>query len=201
MKTIVLATRNKNKVRELMEMLDGVKLLSLDDIGFVGEIEENGTTLPQNASIKANACYNFIKSKGLDYPVIADDSGLFVNSLNGEPGVYSARYSGDHNDDGNNQKVLQNLADKKDRSAYFECDICYKDSKQELIFVGQTFGVIADKKYGKDTFGYDPIFYSNDLKKTFGEATAEEKDSVSHRGRAVEKLKIFLNNQQDKNAE
>ena len=195
MKTIILATRNKNKVRELMEMLDGVKLLSLDDIGFVGDIEENGTTLKENASIKANACYNYLQFKGLSYPVIADDSGLFVKSLNGEPGVYSARYSGNHDDDGNNQKVLQNLKNKTDRSAYFECDICYKDDKQEVVFVGQTFGVIADKKYGKDTFGYDPIFYSDDLHKTFGEATAEEKDAVSHRGRAVEKLKKFLKNQ------
>ena len=195
MRTIVLATRNKNKVRELMEMLNGINLLSLDDIGFVGEIEENGTTLKENASIKANTCYSFMQSIGLNYPVIADDSGLFVKSLNGEPGVYSARYSGNHNDEGNNQKVLQNLRDKIDRSAYFECDICYKDDKQELIFIGQTFGVIADKKYGKDTFGYDPIFFSDDLHKTFGEATAEEKDTVSHRGRAVEKLKQFLRNQ------
>lgn len=192
MNTIVLATRNRNKVSELMEMLEGIKLLSLDDVGFLEDIEENGQTLEDNAKIKANACYEFLRAKGLNFPVIADDSGLFVNSLNGEPGVYSARYSGDHNGEENNKKVLQNLLGKNDRSAYFECDICYRDDKQEVVFVGRTFGTITDKKYGKDSFGYDPIFYSNDLHKTFGEASSQEKASVSHRGRAIEKLKLFL---------
>lgn len=193
MKTLVLASGNKHKIVEFNQILTGYKILSLKDIGFDEDIDETGETLEENSKIKAATIFEFCKQKGLDYAVIADDSGLFVNALNGEPGVHSARYSGDHNDEGNRQKLLKNLQGKSDRSAYFACCICYKDEDDTQFFIGKTYGNITNEKRGSDAFGYDPLFESIDLGKTFGEASAEEKDSVSHRGRAIEKLQAWLN--------
>lgn len=192
MKKIILATRNQHKIAEIKSMLSGYEVLSLNDIGFMSEIEETGKTSTENAKIKALAVRDFCKEKGIDTPVIADDSGLFINSLNGEPGVNSARYAGDHNDEANRQKVLSNLEGKIDRTAYYECAICYASWTEVKLFVGKTYGEITTEKIGDESFCYDCIFYSADLEKTFGEATEEEKDAVSHRGRAIEKLKAFL---------
>lgn len=195
MKTIVLASGNKHKVAEIGAMLEGYNVLSLKDIGFVGDIDETGETCEENSKIKTEAILEFCKANGLNYPVISDDSGLFVNALGGEPGVHSARYAADHNDEANRQKVLFGLKNKDDRSAYYKCVICFGDGNRFEFFAGETHGQITTKKIGKEDFCYDCIFYSNDLEKTFGEATEEEKDSVSHRGRAVEKLKEFLDSQ------
>ena len=125
MKKLILATRNQHKVTEIKTMLAGYEVLSLNDIGFMSEIEETGKTSTENAKIKALAVRDFCIEKDINIPVIADDSGLFINSLNGEPGVNSARYAGDHNDEANRQKVLANLEGKIDRTAYYECAICY----------------------------------------------------------------------------
>ncbi len=193
MKTIVLATGNEHKLKEFREMMPGIGLLSLKEIGFVGDIKETGTTMEENAKIKATKILEFCRKKGFDYAVMADDSGLCVDALRGAPGVYSARYCGDHNDEANRQKVLKELEARYDRTAYYECVICYADDGIIRMFNGRTYGEITREKRGNESFCYDCIFYSSDLKKTFGEATDEEKNKVSHRGRAVEKVKTYLN--------
>jgi len=193
MEKIVLASANKHKIEEFNEILgDSFKILSLDDIGFNREIDETGTTLIQNAKIKAETVRQFLKENGKDYPVIADDSGLFVHVLRGEPGVYSARYAGSHDDQANRDKLLEKLDNKLDRTANFECAICYISNETMKLFIGRTYGEITTEEIGDTSFGYDCIFYSADLRKTFGEATAKEKNSVSHRSRAAEQLRKFL---------
>lgn len=193
MKKIVLASRNKNKIKEFNELLGSdFKLLSLDDIGYNKEIAETGSTSAENAKIKAQAVYDFLQENNLDYPVLSDDSGLFVNSLGGEPGVKSARYAGDHNDAANRKKVLEKLGDSLARTAYFECVLCYMYEKELRLFTGRAFGEIDTEERGSKDFGYDCIFYSAELEKTFGEATKEEKDRVSHRAKAVENFKKWL---------
>lgn len=192
MKTIILATNNTHKQKEFQSLLSNFKILTLKDINFLEDVEETGVTTKENAEIKARAIFDFEKSKGLNFPVISDDSGLFVNALGGEPGVYSARYAGDHNSQSNRDKVIKNLEGKNDRSAYFECTICYIDENTTKFFVGRTYGQITKEEIGDTSFGYDCIFLSDDLHKTFGQSAEEEKDSVSHRGRAVTELKKFL---------
>ena len=189
METIVIASNNKHKIKEFREIIKNYKILSLDDIGYYNEIEENGKTFLENALIKAKTIHEFLKEKKLDYIVVADDSGLCVDSLGREPGIYSARYSGIHGDSqANRDKLLENLQDK-DRSAYFICTIIvYYPNDTYKTFVGKTYGEITKEELGNKDFGYDCIFYSNDLNKTFGEATEEEKNSVSHRGRAIYEL-------------
>lgn len=193
MKKLILASTNKHKITEIKSILgDDVELLSLADIGFVGDIDEYGKTCNENAKIKAVAVREFCKQKNIDIPVIAEDTGLFVPALGGEPGVKSARYAGDHNDEANRQKLLKNLENKMDRNAYFETVLCYLSKDEMRLFVGRTYGTIATQKTGDESFGYDCLFHSADLNKTFGEATEAEKSAVSHRGRAVEGLKKFL---------
>lgn len=192
MKKIVLATRNNHKLSEFQKMLPSVEILSLDDVGFEGEIEENGTTFEENAYIKAKTVYDFCKLKNLDVAVLSDDSGTCVDALNGAPGIHSARFGGNHDDESNRQRMLKELDGETNRKARFECVLCYIDAGKPNYFVGKTFGQITTKKIGDDSFGYDCIFLSDDLGKTFGEASAEEKNSVSHRSRAVAKLKKFL---------
>lgn len=193
-KTLVFASNNKHKISEIKQILKGYNILSLSDIGFYEDIDETGKTSEENATIKARAVYEFLKEKNLNYSVFSDDSGLFVESLNGEPGVYSARYAKSHDDEANRQKLLTNLKRKKNRKAYFECVICLKEGDKETIFSGKTYGTILKEYVGDTSFGYDCLFLSDDLNKSFGEASKEEKDSVSHRGRAVEKLKKYLEN-------
>ena len=189
METIVLASNNKHKLKEFKEILKNYNVLSLNDIEFYNEIEENGTSFEENALIKAKTIHKFLKGKDLEYIVIADDSGLCVDSLNGEPGIYSARYAGEHgNDEDNRRKLLKEL-EGKDRNAYFVCMIVvYYSNNKYKTFEGRTYGKITTEEIGKKDFGYDCIFYSDDLNKTFGEATEEEKNRVSHRGRAIEKM-------------
>lgn len=193
---IAVASKNAHKVKELSAMLaiDGFEFVSLRELGFEGEIEENGSTFEENALIKAEfVC----KQYGL--PALADDSGLCVEHLNGAPGIYSARYASTdtHNaDDSENiQKLLENLKNvpQNERAAYFMCVIAVvlPDGTQKT-FAGKSEGYITTTLNGKGGFGYDPVFFSKDLNKTFGEATEEEKNAVSHRRRAVDQLKDFL---------
>ncbi len=189
MNKIVLASNNNHKIKEFKEMLNDYEILSLKDIGFDSEIEENGNTFLENATIKTDTIFNFLKYRKDKYIIVADDSGLCVDSLNGEPGIYSARYSSVHGDSKKNrEKLIKNLKGK-DRNAHFVCTIvvCYPDFSHKS-FVGETYGKIIDEERGNTDFGYDSIFLSDELHKTFGEATAEEKNKVSHRGRAIEKL-------------
>ena len=195
---VVLASRNKHKIGELQALLSKhvptVEVLSLDDIGFEGDIEENGVTFEENAYAKAYAVAK-MGSIGL-----GDDSGLSVRALGGAPGIYSARYAGEHgNDAANNELLLKNLSDKSDRYAEFVCVIAcvFPEDTQNAIYCrGVTSGRIIDEYKGNGGFGYDPLFYYEPMEKTYAEMTAEEKNLISHRGKATEllgeKLKNFI---------
>ena len=193
-KTIVIASNNKNKVEEFKRLLSNYRIIALKDIGYTEEIEETGNTFEENAIIKAKTIYEYLKNKNLDYIVLADDSGLCVDSLNGDPGVYSARYAGEHGNNQANRDKLQRELEGKDRKAHFTCAIViiYPDGEIKTV-EGKTFGEISKEELGDNGFGYDCIFISDDLKKTFGEATEEEKNMVSHRGRAIKELLKVLN--------
>lgn len=188
MDRIVLASNNKHKIKEIKEILSNYEILSLNDIDFNDDIVEDGTSFEENALIKAKTIHDYLKSKDLNYIVMADDSGLCVDSLNGEPGIYSARYAKEHDDKANRDKLLKEL-EGKNREAYFNCTIVvyYPDGTYKT-FVGKTYGEITTEEIGKTDFGYDCVFLSKDLNKTFGEASEEEKNSVSHRGRALKEV-------------
>ena len=192
MKKIVLASNNKHKVKEIKEILSDYDILTLNDISFYDDIVEDGETFLDNALIKAKAISKYIKEKGLNYDVIADDSGLCCNGLDGAPGVYSARYAGNHDDKANRNKIIEELKDK-DKSAYFVCCmVLYHPDDTYSSYEGTTSGIIISEERGKTDFGYDCIFLSDDLGVTFGEASDEDKNNVSHRKRALEKLKVDL---------
>ena len=192
--TVVLASRNKGKLAELSRLLgeqlgDVLTLLSLDDIGFEGEIEENGTTFAENALLKAQA----IAARG--YIALADDSGLAVDALDGAPGVYSARYAGTHGDDAaNNHKLLAALADATDRTASFVCVFAcaFPDGRAPIVAEGRVTGEILTAPRGQGGFGYDPLFYYPPFGKSFAELSGEEKNTVSHRGAAVRAFAALL---------
>ena len=205
---MILASRNQKKIREMEAILSrhipNIHILSLDDIGFVGDIEENGTTFEENALIKARTALQAAKHRDAAIAddriaAIADDSGLVVDVLNGEPGVYSARYAGDHGDDAaNNALLLKNLAHVPvpERTARFVCCIaCVFSDGREMTVCGETEGLIIDDARGEGGFGYDPYFYYEPLEKTFSEMTADEKNAISHRGKAIAKLAEKLKNQ------
>jgi len=193
MKTIVLASNNLHKVKEFQEMLPNYEIKALKDIDFHDDILEDGNTFFENSYIKAKTVSQFLKEKKIECDVIADDSGLCVNALDGAPGIHSARFGGDHSNEANREKLRNELKNKKDRSAYFFCQIVllHPDGSYEE-FTGKTDGEISLEEKGNKDFCYDCMFYSYDLGKTFGEATEEEKNSVSHRGRAIEELKKRL---------
>lgn len=187
---IILATKNRGKIKDFEKLTDGmdIEVLSiLDNIDFP-DVVEDGKTFEENSAKKA---LEIAKYTGI--VTVSDDSGLCVDILNGEPGIYSARYSGeDGNDEKNIEKLLENLSDieKNDRKAHFVSvvSIAFPDGTVKS-FRGETQGEILFEKEGNNGFGYDPLFYSYDLGKSFGVATIEEKKNVSHRGRAFEKLK------------
>jgi len=184
----VLASRNAHKIAELRSILaqhitEDFELLSLDDIGFEGDIEENGTTYEENAIIKAS-----VPAK-MGYFGIADDSGLSVDALNGAPGIYSARYAGEPCDnEANNSKLLKELNGLKgeQRSAAFVCTMAVvaPDGKH-MCATGRCPGIILEELTGEGGFGYDPLFYYEPCGKTFAQLTAEEKNRVSHRATAI----------------
>ena len=228
---LILASRNKKKIREMEALLakyvDDVRILSLDDIGFEGDIEEDGATFEENALIKARTAMEAAKSRiaaaqaaspangaGLAddriaaaqvaaiaddrIAAVADDSGLAVDALNGAPGVYSARYAGGHGDDAaNNALLIKNLADvpASERTARFVCCIaCVFPDGTSFTVRGETEGTIIDDARGDGGFGYDPYFYYPPFGKTFAELTADQKNAISHRGKAVAKLAEKLKN-------
>lgn len=189
MKTIILASNNKGKIKEIREIFSDCDVLSLEDIGFNEEIEENGTTFLENAMIKATTISKFLKEKGVEASVMADDSGLCVDALGGAPGVYSARYAGNHDDAANRKKLLSELAGKESRNAHFVCAFVEVFPNGKVLQVeGKTYGKILTEEIGSNGFGFDSVFFSDDLQKSFGLATSEEKNSVSHRGRAIRQL-------------
>lgn len=184
---IVLASRNAHKIGELQTLLSqyikDIEILSLDDVGIFDEIEENGSTFLENALIKARAA---AKS---GYIGMGDDSGLSVRALGGAPGVYSARYSGGDYA-ANNALLLKNLEGESDRYAEFVCTIAcvFPDGREPICVEGRTEGVILESQRGEGGFGYDPLFYYEPYKKTYAELTYDEKNSISHRCKAVEAL-------------
>lgn len=185
--TVVLATSNRHKAIEIIDIMKGVLggLLTLAEAGIFIDIEETGSTLMENALIKARTICKMIGK-----PALADDTGLMVDALNGEPGVYSARYAGEEHDDAKNRaKLLKNLEGVENRNAHFSTCValCYPDGR-ELTAEGRVDGVILSEERGENGFGYDSLFYSTELQKTFAEATEQEKNLVSHRARALEKL-------------
>ena len=185
---IVFASNNKHKISEYKKIIKSYNILTLSDVGFNEDIIENGKDFYENALIKAKTVYDYLVNKGLNYIVISEDSGLCVDSLNGEPGIYSARYSGVHGDDRANRSKLLSKLDGLDRSAYFMCVIAMIRNGEVNYYTGKTNGSITNEEIGDTSFGYDCVFYSSDLGKTFGECSNEEKNSVSHRGRAIEEM-------------
>ena len=180
----VLATHNPNKIREMGAILGqfGVEVVSPKELGITVDVEETGSTFAENAMLKAKAICELAK-----LPAIADDSGLCVDALNGGPGVYSARYGGEGLDDkGRYTLLLEMLRGQTDRAAHFHTSIvCAFPNGDELVCEGECPGTIAFAPMGEGGFGYDPIFFVPELRKTFGQLTAEEKASVSHRGKAL----------------
>ena len=192
MKKIVLSTDNKNKLREIKEILEDldIEIFGKSDIDGLDFEVEDGETLYDNALKKADAM-----AKRVDLAVLADDTGLFVNALDGEPGVHSARYASEHDDKKNREKLLKNLEGKEDRSAYFKTQIILIDSKKNIIPIeGVCEGKISEVERGDNGFGYDSIFIPEGFDKTFAEMSHEEKNEISHRARALKNLREKLEN-------
>ncbi len=195
MKKILLGTSNMNKLREVKEILEplGYEIISMKDVGL-GDLDvvEDGDTFEANALKKAREIALAAK-----LPVLADDSGLAVDYLNGAPGVYSARYSGENaTSESNNAKLLKELdgVPQRERTARFVCALAYVDLENEIekIVRGEVEGQIIDQLVGENGFGYDPLFYVKDIGMTFAQADADVKNNYSHRGRALVKMREFL---------
>jgi len=189
MQQLVFATNNSHKLQEVAAKIAGkIKLLSLDDIGCHDDIAETGSTFRENASIKSHYIF---KKYGLN--CFGDDSGLEIDALNGEPGVYSARYAGGHgNHEANMDKVLEKLKNQTSRKARFRTVISLIWNGKEIFFDGVIEGTIRQERSGTKGFGYDPIFEPAGYNITFAEMSLEEKNNISHRALAVEQLVDFL---------
>ena len=186
---IVFATNNAHKLAEVKAVLgEGFELVTLKEVGITEDIPETGETLDENASIKARYVY---ERTGLD--CFADDTGLEVEALDGAPGVHSARYATDgHDFAANNRLLLKNLTGCENRRARFRTVICLIEGGEERLFEGIVEGRIIDHEAGTEGFGYDPLFVPDGFDRTFAEMTADEKNDISHRGRAVRKLVAHL---------
>jgi len=185
---IILATRNAGKIREFEKLLSGfdVEFRSLNDFGPLREVEEDGETFEENAYKKAS-----MTAKMLGFPALADDSGLVVEALDGAPGVRSARYAGEAaSDEENNRKLLEAMTGKTNRKAAFVCVISIAVPRgPALTYEGRCEGEIAANPVGTNGFGYDPVFFHAPQGKTFAELTSEEKNGISHRGKAMAELR------------
>jgi XTP/dITP diphosphohydrolase len=202
---LIFATNNSHKLHEVQEKLrlinSNIRIVCLSDIGFFDEIPETGNTLQENALIKTQTIFDFCKTRSLsEVDVFADDTGLEIEALNGEPGVYSARYAGEHcSFDDNINLVLQKLHGKTNRRACFKTVIALilngtdcKSAPAIHYFEGRIDGEITTEKHGAEGFGYDPIFRPDGYSQTFAELSLDEKNKISHRGRAVDALIAFL---------
>lgn len=186
---LVFASNNSNKIKEIQALVPAnIQIVSLQSIGCFEDIPETADTIEGNSILKAN----YVTQKfGLN--CFADDSGLEVDALNGEPGVFSARYAGEpKNDEHNIAKLLLNLKDKTNKKANFKTVICLNLNGEQHLFTGIINGAITEEKTGSNGFGYDPVFIAEGHSKTFAQLTMEEKSSISHRGIAVKKLVDFL---------
>jgi XTP/dITP diphosphohydrolase len=185
---LVIATRNKGKTSEIKSLLSGFPIIvrNLDDFGTIPEVKEDGETFDDNAYKKSS-----FAAKILGFPALADDSGLVVEALNGAPGVQSARYGGENaSDEERCLKILNEMNGKSNRKAAFECVISVAvPGGAALTYEARCEGIITEKLKGENGFGYDPIFYYPPLNKTFAELTQQEKNQISHRGKAFQELK------------
>jgi XTP/dITP diphosphohydrolase len=190
MQQLVFATNNRHKLEEVAAKLNGkIKLLSLDDIGCHADIAETGISFAANASIKSRYIYDQYQLN-----CFGDDSGLEIEALNNEPGIYSARYAGEHgNHQANIAKVLDKLKSSPNRKARFRTVISLIWDGEEHFFEGTVDGTIRNELSGSDGFGYDPIFEPDGYDITFAQMSMDEKNSISHRGRAMDQLITFLN--------
>lgn len=193
MEDIVIATNNKGKINDFKVVFPEYNVVGISEIIEGFDVEETGETFEDNAKLKSEAA-----AKALNKRVIADDSGLEVFALNGEPGVYSARYAGiDKDDEANIDRVLKNLGDTANRNAQFVCVISMSAPGEETVqFKGTVQGEITLSKIGDNGFGYDPIFYIAEKNKTMAQLTVEEKSELSHRGKAIEQLRHYLKDEQ-----
>jgi len=183
---LLIASNNQHKIDEIKQILGNKfeQILSLSEAGIVCDPEENGKTFLDNALIKVRAV-----AKLTDMPVLGDDTGLCVDALNGAPGVHSARFAGDHDNAKNRAKLLYELQDETNRKAHFSTAVALLYPDGRLVTAeGRVDGEILHTEVGANGFGYDSLFYCNEIGKTFAEATAEEKNAVSHRGRALQNL-------------
>ncbi len=188
MTEILVATHNEHKKEEIQQILgEGFLVKSLKDYHIFDEIIEDGDTFEENAMIKAKFCY---ETTGI--PSIGDDSGLVVDALGGSPGIYSARYAGDHDFNKNIAKVLEEMQSETNRRAYFITVMCYYDAEGARFFEGRVQGNLIAENKGHKGFGYDPIFVPEGHDMTFAEMSAEEKNKISHRRKAVDQLLKFL---------
>ena len=193
----VLASHNRGKLKEMQEILGelGVEVVLQSDLGLDLEPEENGTTFTENAAIKAKAV---MEASGL--PAIADDSGLCVDALNGAPGIYSARYGGLDDDAARYRLLLNSLRGATSRAAHFHCSVvCCFPNGDIVTAEGECPGTIAFAPMGEGGFGYDPVFFVPELRKTFAQLTAEEKNAISHRGNALRAFAVELQKYMEKN--
>ena len=199
---LILATNNSHKLSEIKDILgEGFDILSLKDVDINTDIEENGDTLLENSRIKATFVASTLEKNNYPYPfiVIADDTGLLVDELNGEPGIYSARYAGGegHDSEANMKLLLHKLDGKENRKAHFSTFITYIEKKDAYTtymkyFEGRIDGTILKAKHGTEGFGYDPIFQPDGYDKSFAELGLEIKNNISHRARAIQQLADFI---------
>ena len=190
-KSLVFASNNAHKLEEVRRILSPREVLSLNDIGFYTEIDETGMTLEENSMIKAESVYNWLRvnQRADEFDVFADDTGLEIEALNGQPGVFTARWAGEPACDANNRrKALSELADKTNRNARFRTVITLIQRGEKQQVVGEVRGVIAKKEAGGNGFGYDSLFIPEGYDKTFAQLPAEVKNSISHRARALAEL-------------
>lgn len=187
-KEILVATHNQHKKEEIQQILgENFNVKSLTDYDIHDEIIEDGKTFRENALIKAKFCFNKTGK-----PSLGDDSGLVVKALDGRPGIFSARYAGDHDFGKNIAKVLDEMKNESDREAYFVTVMCLIDESGEHYFEGRIHGDLAKEVHGEKGFGYDPIFVPQHAKQTFAEMKPEDKNKISHRKLALEKFLKFL---------
>lgn len=184
---LLFATHNKNKAKEANQILPMVDILTLDQIGFHDEIIEDGNSFKENAKIKVDAI-----RPSYEGSIFADDSGLVIPSLDGAPGIYSARYAGTGNSKDNIQKVLSEMQNIQDRYAYFLAVICLFHQGEFHFFEGKVEGEILLQPTGEKGFGYDPIFSPKGYEKSFAELAPEEKNRISHRGKALKVMKSII---------
>lgn len=199
MKKLIIASNNQGKINEIKKVLNDmpINVFSLKDIGLDIDVEEDGITFEENAKKKSEEIYKELIKRGeSNFIVMSDDSGLEVEYLNGEPGVYSARYAGEHgNDKKNNEKLLLNLkgVSYDNRNARFVCQLALINDKNIYKSVtGTVNGYILEEERGYDGFGYDPLFLYEPLNKTFAELTIDEKNDISHRGIALKKISAVI---------